>query len=1174
MKIGLCLCFRESSVNIAKLLKSFNMPATFHSYKGCLYLGSIRFESFHSLPMLPWIVAEVRRAKGGQPHQVSIELTTEGRLLAVNRENLIVQKHDLSTLSKFSQISHDRTLFTYIQKYAQCGDNQRELNLCHVYQAPDVAMVKELFKSIRELSNHLLRQDLPRCVANLDCVASFEVLYMGKLRLGNPQLTRQMVDKAVRVCAYGLEEQKRDSIQTKDLLPAQSHPTSLDSTSSRSILTALRNITPSGVSEMLDRAVPCTSTSMKLESRNRTMILILGKQQIVLLSADKKQVSWGKTFAEVLNCVEGATFSDHFAITCVDAHETSSLPYGRLVFKCLSPSIVSEIVLSIKQSKDNITTAKGGGKVAINNFGCDGCPMLKFHNLCLRLETLDVVESWRLIENWVSNVIDESDRKNALARISDSDLASPQQRNEVYMHMLRKHFEFKQGIHFHQPQGAKEKAVLGLFKDIKEKAQKTLSSSFETLLKPQKQSSLPFGRTLSSPPARSDFTSALPSDGPRALVSSSDESVDKNSAESKEYLTPLPGIPEKGSKSPESAARPHTPTRRSPSPKLKFAAPHIVRTCVTPTMGHPSLPHSSVVTPPASPSAPLPPPSRAPTLSCGLASTVPSSTLVPVPNRKHMIRRISRKTSRTELPSDVANRHRTCGELKELWRKAIRETILLNRMERENEKLLIQQSELERRQTCLDYADSGSPDEFSWESVLKNRAESQEELILALVRQGVPKQKRGEIWKLFSKIFNRYTYRGPLDLNAPIFKAEYSSLLVTLTENQHLILVDLARTFPTHRFYKDGFGEGQLSLFNVLKAYSIVDPEVGYCQGLAFVSGVLLLHLTEEEAFQLLKHMMVHLGFRQLYLPSMEGLQVQLYQLWRLLHDIHNDLYSHFESFEMEPALYATPWFLTVFASHFPMELVVRIFDLIFIQGANVVIKVAMAVLVVHKEQLLSCIGFEELSDYLKYKVPLLSREQLHSVVKTASQSDLSRCIFDYETEFRLIQEDVLQATPQSSQQHHISSPSTGECGGESGSQQATPGNSVTRELKIKSDLEQQISALRSQNQHLQLEIQSLQEQLQVSHSSGLALESSVESHRSTVKRLEGFIRGLRDEKDALIHSVNALRRRITVLEEQLVSMSLTHQKPDPQPPSIVIRQVSQDSEEDSSGLSDHNDTP
>lgn len=62
-------------------------------------------------------------------------------------------------------------------------------------------------------------------------------------------------------------------------------------------------------------------------------------------------------------------------------------------------------------------------------------------------------------------------------------MRKPHAHFQVYMHMLRKHFEFKQGIHFHQPQGAKEKAVLGLFKDIKEKAQKTLSSSFETLLK-------------------------------------------------------------------------------------------------------------------------------------------------------------------------------------------------------------------------------------------------------------------------------------------------------------------------------------------------------------------------------------------------------------------------------------------------------------------------------------------------------------------------------------------------------------------------------------------------------------------------------------------------------------------------------------------------------------------
>src|SRR4051812_31784445 len=52
------------------------------------------------------------------------------------------------------------------------------------------------------------------------------------------------------------------------------------------------------------------------------------------------------------------------------------------------------------------------------------------------------------------------------------------------------------------------------------------------------------------------------------------------------------------------------------------------------------------------------------------------------------------------------------------------------------------------------------------------------------------------------------------------------------------------RTFPKHPFYCQPLGPGQLSLFNLLKAYSLLDPEVGYCQGLSFVTGILLLHVS------------------------------------------------------------------------------------------------------------------------------------------------------------------------------------------------------------------------------------------------------------------------------------------------------------------------------------------
>lgn len=83
------------------------------------------------------------------------------------------------------------------------------------------------------------------------------------------------------------------------------------------------------------------------------------------------------------------------------------------------------------------------------------------------------------------------------------------------------------------------------------------------------------------------------------------------------------------------------------------------------------------------------------------------------------------------------------------------------------------------------------------------------------------------------------------------------------------------RTFPTHPYFSAQLGAGQLSLFNLLKAYSLLDQEVGYCQGISFVAGVLLLHMSEEQAFEMLKFLMYDQGFRKQYRPDMMSLQVR-----------------------------------------------------------------------------------------------------------------------------------------------------------------------------------------------------------------------------------------------------------------------------------------------------------
>lgn len=61
------------------------------------------------------------------------------------------------------------------------------------------------------------------------------------------------------------------------------------------------------------------------------------------------------------------------------------------------------------------------------------------------------------------------------------------------------------------------------------------------------------------------------------------------------------------------------------------------------------------------------------------------------------------------------------------------------------------------------------------------------------------------------------------------------------------IVKDLDRTYPGHSFFEHSSNISALQ--RVLTAFAVRNPEVGYCQSMNFVAGMLLLHLPEEEAF-------------------------------------------------------------------------------------------------------------------------------------------------------------------------------------------------------------------------------------------------------------------------------------------------------------------------------------
>ena len=126
-------------------------------------------------------------------------------------------------------------------------------------------------------------------------------------------------------------------------------------------------------------------------------------------------------------------------------------------------------------------------------------------------------------------------------------------------------------------------------------------------------------------------------------------------------------------------------------------------------------------------------------------------------------------------------------------------------------------------------------------------------------------------------------------------------------------------------------------------------------------------------------------GLREMFHPEMGGLQVAMYQLTRLLAETHPSLYRQLDQLEVDPSLYATPWFLTLFAAHFPLGFVARVFDLLFFEGSDAIIKVSICLLVECEDELLACENLEELMNVLKTSLPNLPARKLEDVVKQAA---------------------------------------------------------------------------------------------------------------------------------------------------------------------------------------------
>uniref|UniRef100_A0A8C1IIZ2 TBC1 domain family member 4 n=1 Tax=Cyprinus carpio TaxID=7962 RepID=A0A8C1IIZ2_CYPCA len=840
--------------------------------------------------------------------------------------------------------------------------------------------------------------------------------------------------------------------------------------------------------------------------KNRTMLFQVGRFEVNLISPDTKSVVLEKNFKDISSCSQGVKQTDHFGFICRDVVESGPAQYVCYVFQCASESLVDEVMLTLKQA---FTTAAALQSSKNQIKLCEACPMHDLHKLCERIEGLYPPRAKLAIQKYLSELSD-NEQVNIFERVQKMKPASDHEENELVILHLRQLCETKQKSHVHigeVPQNASgstmtsdnSSAGRNKLDALKNKARSSLTSSLENI----------FSRGANRMRMR---LGSMGSFDRVSITQHGDSPGDSPPGTPPSYLEEDPDAP-------QFRRRAHTFSHPPIKKKISFTEVSS-QACKAPLHRQQSLVTELLqssgngegrkrsLSGCSTDSLTLVPPRRVSwrqKIFLRVASPMnkPSASLQNVDHMDgwELLPLSPRALNRDQNPqvSPLSSEQRFGGEkgrrspadYRALWKKAIHQQILLIRMEKENQRLEASRDELHIRKMKLDYQEvcqCSKEVQALWDRKLsspcRTKVQWEKEEIHSAVCQGVPKSRRGEVWLLLSQQY-RLRHRLPQRQQPP--ETSYQDLLKQLTTQQHAILVDLGRTFPTHQYFSTQLGAGQLSLYNLLKAYSLLDTEVGYCQGISFVAGLLLLHMSEEQAFDTLKFLMYDLGIRRQYRPDMISLQIQMYQLSRLLHDYHRNLYTHLEEHEICPSLYAAPWFLTLFASQFQLGFVARIFDLLFVQGTEVIFKVALCLLSSHEGEILECDGFESIVDYLKSTIPTLTHSQMEEIITKATEMDISKQLHAYEVEYHVLQDELSDAPPPSEDSDRLDK------------------------------LEKANVQLKKQNMDLLEKLQAARLKIQT-------LEGSVESLLSRESKMKHLIRSLEQEKASYQKTIERMR--------------------------------------------------
>ncbi|KAI5709957.1 hypothetical protein M8J75_004485 [Diaphorina citri] len=334
--------------------------------------------------------------------------------------------------------------------------------------------VMELFASMRDQSvksQNPSTSNLTSLCQDISPSSShfFEVYYIGKIRVSQRKVPESFIDEALDKFKIH-EEEKRNRFNYDDQNIAQitevQKKLSINSAknemykSAETLVTTEKNQSPPPVTPPARSRAGSVGTIKRQEQveHNRTMLFLVGRTDLRLISPDKKQVLLHKQLKDVTFIVQGKTHGDHFGFI---SKEQSTDSYIGYVFKCQDSSTADEVVGTITQAW---TTSSHAKKEKSPVMSCDHCPMIWYHKLCSEIEGMTNDKKVQSVILKQVSQLPEEEQVIVQTKLSGAETLGDietKEQNELLMMLLRAHCESKQNRHVHDT--AENRASIDLY---------------------------------------------------------------------------------------------------------------------------------------------------------------------------------------------------------------------------------------------------------------------------------------------------------------------------------------------------------------------------------------------------------------------------------------------------------------------------------------------------------------------------------------------------------------------------------------------------------------------------------------------------------------------------------------------------------------------------------------